>query len=74
MNYKEIMKQIAHKKGKVAKFKKHNLPRDRKFGKGTKICRRCGRVGRGIIGKYKLNLCRQCFREIGEKIGFNKYS
>ncbi|MFP4045476.1 MAG: 30S ribosomal protein S14 [Candidatus Aenigmatarchaeota archaeon] len=35
-------------------------------------CRRCGRKG-GIIRKYDLYICRQCFREIAEKIGFEKY-
>ncbi|OIO62227.1 30S ribosomal protein S14 [Candidatus Woesearchaeota archaeon CG1_02_33_12] len=38
-----------------------------------KRCERCGRAG-GHIGKYGLNLCRQCFREISTKIGFKKYS
>ena len=25
------------------------------------------------VRKYGLNLCRQCFREVAEKIGFKKY-
>jgi len=37
-----------------------------------RVCRRCGRKGRGIIRKYGLNLCRQCFREIAPKLGFRK--
>ncbi len=36
-------------------------------------CIRCGRK-RGIIRKYGLRLCRQCFRETAEEIGFKKYS
>jgi len=51
---------------------KHCKPRDRKFGTSTKKCVRCGRLG-AHIGKYNLNLCRQCFREIAEQIGFKKY-
>ncbi|MEM5790607.1 MAG: 30S ribosomal protein S14 [Candidatus Aenigmatarchaeota archaeon] len=36
-------------------------------------CRRCGKK-RGVIRKYNLFYCRQCFREIAKKIGFKKYS
>lgn len=35
-------------------------------------CKRCGRKG-GIIRKYDLYICRQCFREIHEDLGFEKY-
>jgi len=33
-------------------------------------CERCGRFG-AHMSQYNLNLCRQCFREIAEEIGFN---
>ncbi len=46
---------------------------EKKFGKGTVICRKCGRSG-GVIRKYGLNYCRQCFREIAKELGFKKYS
>ena len=36
-------------------------------------CARCGRK-RGIIRRYGLRLCRQCFREKAEELGFKKYS
>lgn len=36
-------------------------------------CVRCGRR-RGIIRRYGMHLCRQCFREIAEEMGFKKYS
>ncbi|MDP2906531.1 MAG: 30S ribosomal protein S14 [Nanoarchaeota archaeon] len=52
---------------------KHNSPKPRKFGKNTKKCVRCGNP-RGHIGKYRLNLCRRCFREIAKSIGWKKYS
>ncbi len=73
--YKGMLKQIKHKKGKTKKFKRHNVPdRDQDFGKAKTKCRRCGRRGRGIITKYNLYYCRQCFREVAEDIGFRKYS
>ncbi|MBL7206568.1 MAG: 30S ribosomal protein S14 [Candidatus Aenigmarchaeota archaeon] len=52
---------------------KFNSPKKRKFGKVTRKCRKCGRVGRGVIYKYGLLYCRQCFREEAEKLGFKKY-
>ena len=36
-------------------------------------CEQCGRR-RGIVRKYGLFLCRQCFREKAEEMGFKKYS
>jgi len=45
----------------------------RKFGKGRIKCIRCGRTG-GVIRKYGLSYCRQCFREDAQKMGFSKNS
>lgn len=36
-------------------------------------CRRCKRK-QGLVGKYDIWLCRQCFREIARDMGFKKYS
>ncbi|MFP4590589.1 MAG: 30S ribosomal protein S14 [Halobacteriota archaeon] len=36
-------------------------------------CTRCGRE-QGLVGKYDIWLCRQCFREIARDMGFKKYS
>ncbi|MFD1585616.1 30S ribosomal protein S14 [Halorientalis brevis] len=36
-------------------------------------CQRCGRE-QGLVGKYDIFLCRQCFREIARGMGFKKYS
>ena len=36
-------------------------------------CERCGRQ-RGLVRRYGMRLCRQCFREIAPEIGFKKYS
>ena len=38
-----------------------------------KECRICGTT-RGVIGKYGLMICRRCFKEVAEKLGFRKYS
>ncbi|MFT4891266.1 MAG: small subunit ribosomal protein S14 [Halobacteriales archaeon] len=35
-------------------------------------CQRCGRK-QGLVGKYDIWLCRQCFREIARDMGFKKY-
>ncbi len=43
----------------------------KKFGRGANKCRRCGRR-RGLIRRYGLYLCRQCFREVASELGFKK--
>jgi small subunit ribosomal protein S14 len=49
------------------------LPREEMMkGKGTRVCRNCGST-RALIRKYGLFICRRCFREVGEAIGFRKY-
>ncbi len=40
--------------------------------RGLRKCRVCGGA-RGLIRKYGLFLCRKCFRERAEQIGFKKY-
>ncbi|RDA93459.1 hypothetical protein CP533_2676 [Ophiocordyceps camponoti-saundersi (nom. inval.)] len=47
--------------------------RPRNYGKGSRSCRVCKHRA-GLIRKYDLNLCRQCFREKSKDIGFNKVS
>ncbi len=49
---------------------RHGKPR--KFGKGARWCRRCGQYP-ALIRSYDIMLCRQCFREVAEKLGFKKY-
>jgi small subunit ribosomal protein S14 len=72
-DHKKVFKQLRAKPVKLKKFMKHNAPKERKNGRSTKKCRRCGRI-RGHIKKYGLDLCRQCFREIATKLGFKKYN
>ncbi|KAL2357637.1 ribosomal protein S14p/S29e-domain-containing protein [Cryomyces antarcticus] len=45
--------------------------RPRTYGKGARQCRVCTHTA-GLIRKYGLNICRQCFREKSEDIGFTK--
>lgn len=40
--------------------------------RGKRKCRFCGNV-RGLIVKYDLYVCRKCFRERANEIGFRKY-
>ncbi|CAH1981340.1 unnamed protein product [Acanthoscelides obtectus] len=43
----------------------------RKYGQGSRSCRACSNR-HGLIRKYGLNICRQCFREYAADIGFKK--
>ncbi len=71
-DYRKAIKQLKGKPAKLQRFEKHNAPKKRSCGINLRRCRRCGRTG-AFIQKYGLNLCRQCFREVGPKIGFKKY-
>ena len=66
-------KQLDAKPVVKAKVLKHNKPKERKIGIAVNKCERCRRFG-AHIKSYGLNLCRHCFREIAEEIGFTKYS
>ncbi|KAK7516508.1 40S ribosomal protein uS14 [Phyllosticta citriasiana] len=46
--------------------------RPRTYGKGSRCCRVCTHKA-GLIRKYNLNICRQCFREKSADIGFVKH-
>ncbi|MCK4237759.1 MAG: 30S ribosomal protein S14 [Candidatus Lokiarchaeota archaeon] len=48
------------------------LPSNKKYGKGQRVCRRCG-THRAIIRRYGLFICRRCFREIAKDIGFKRF-
>ncbi len=53
--------------------KKERVKRRKKMGKGSRTCMRCG-THQAIIRSYGLNMCRRCFRETAEKLGFRKMS
>ncbi|KAK1256627.1 40S ribosomal protein S29 [Acorus gramineus] len=42
------------------------------YGPGSRACRVCGN-SHGLIRKYGLMCCRQCFRSNAKEIGFIKY-
>jgi len=58
------------KKNKKDKTPKKQLSLSK--GRDFRRCRFCGNA-RGLIRRYYLNICRRCFREVGEEIGFRKY-
>jgi len=72
-DYRKVFAQLEAKPAKLRKYKKHNAPKKRSTGKSRRKCKVCGRVGVGIVRKYNLNLCRQCFREMARELGFRKY-
>jgi len=43
-----------------------------KFSKRKKRCTMCG-THKGLISKYKLGICRRCFKQNAERLGFKKY-
>ena len=71
-DWRNLLKQIEKKPALLIRFMKYNKPKERKYGLAKKPCVRCGRIG-AHVGAYGLNLCRQCFREIAEELGFKKY-
>jgi small subunit ribosomal protein S14 len=72
-HYTKMLKQIGGKPGKLAKYKKHNVPRVRKFGRSINRCRRCGQT-MAHNSMFGLHYCRQCLREVAQKLGFKKYN
>ncbi|HIH40823.1 TPA: 30S ribosomal protein S14 [Candidatus Woesearchaeota archaeon] len=70
-----MLSQLKNKPQKLKRFEKYNLPKERKCGRHTAKCTRCGRTGvGGFVGKYGLRYCRCCFRDIATKLGFKKYN
>ncbi|CUF97961.1 ribosomal protein S29, putative [Bodo saltans] len=41
------------------------------LGKGGRCCVMCSNQ-KSLIRKYELNVCRQCFRENSDNLGFHK--
>jgi small subunit ribosomal protein S14 len=72
MTFENAKKQVEKKPVKLARFMKFNKPKGRKFGRSSRPCRRCGKT-EGVIHKYGLCYCRQCFREVAKELGFDKF-
>jgi small subunit ribosomal protein S29e len=45
----------------------------RTYGKGSRQCRVCAHRA-GLIRKWGLDMCRQCFREKSKAMGFVKFN
>jgi len=56
----------------MAAKKQRNEKIIEKKGRGTRKCRICGNPN-ALVRRYRLNICRKCFREHAEEIGFRKY-
>jgi len=53
--------------------KKREVPHEHRVqGKGARKCGFCG-SDRALIRSYGIKICRRCFREVAEEIGFRKY-
>ena len=72
MTYERVRKQLVSKPLKLSRFERFNKSKKRKFGKSMHPCRKCGKH-EGVIRKYGLLYCRQCFREEAKKLGFRKW-
>jgi small subunit ribosomal protein S14 len=72
-DWRKMLKQYRNKPAVRLKYIKHNKPKDRTTGIAKQKCEKCGRYG-AMIKRYDLNICRHCFRELAEELGFKKYS
>jgi small subunit ribosomal protein S14 len=73
MSFDNARKQLDNKQVKLQRFLKFCAPKKRVSGRNATPCRKCGKTN-GVINKYSLRYCRQCFREEAKKLGFKKYS
>ena len=71
-DFRKVLVQLESKPAKLKKYLKHNSPKKRKIGIGSRKCRKCGRYG-AHVGSYGIHLCRQCFREDAKSLGFKKF-
>ncbi|KAI6184410.1 40S ribosomal protein S29 [Aphelenchoides bicaudatus] len=66
--YQPLLSYLCQSKKSIMAF---GSPIHRKYGAGSRTCRVCNNH-HGLIRKYSLNLCRRCFREYANDIGFKK--
>lgn len=57
---------------KENKVKVKKISPTSKEAKRKKACRFCG-SHRGVITKYNLYICRRCFNDYANELGFKKY-
>ena len=66
------VEKIVVGKTKRKRFMRHNIKKKRATGRDNFKCPRCG-SNWGYLSKYGLNICRRCFRNIAQELGFKKY-
>ena len=71
-NWKKAFTQLDEKPDIKKKYIKHNSPKKRAHGIATRACKLCG-SHRAMISKYGLNVCRKCFRQNAQDLGFKQY-
>ena len=67
MNYEDKVKVISVKKNQKAKNEKM-----KKRIVGIRQCKICG-SRKGMIRKYKIGICRRCFKERAKDLGWEKF-
>jgi small subunit ribosomal protein S14 len=67
------IKKMSFSKTRKRKVLRNNSVKKRAYGKSLSRCTRCGGRKGGKIGRYGLNICRRCFREVAQDLGFTKY-
>ena len=58
---------------RIGNLKKQANAHPKSQGKGGRLCRQCANPS-GMIRKYGINMCRQCFRENAALMGFKKFN
>ena len=56
----------------MSEQKTRQVSKNDKMKKRDSSCKMCG-SRKGVISKYNLNICRRCFKDNAERIGFHKY-
>jgi small subunit ribosomal protein S29e len=67
MDYENKAKETPAKKKQKAKNEKM-----KKRTAGVRECRICG-TRKGMIRKYRLGICRRCFKDRAKDLGWEKY-
>ena len=72
-NFNKVLNQLKNKPGKMAKFLKHNSPKERKYGRLKSACRFTKNT-HGVLGQYGIKMNRRLFRLSAKEIGFKKFN
>lgn len=72
-NWQKMFTQLNAKPITKAKYIKNNAKKVRSCGRTNHACTNCGSF-KAFNGKYSINLCRKCFRDYAQTLGFKKYN